>query len=130
LELVENAEINEIHKQIIENPIISFDTDHPFGFHSNYIAWRTTIWNFAVHRSLEIWNKLPVTKIENSLGSLSEFARKSLKGKLGAHNGKSFKKDENSIWTHLQFKQTSADKAFKSFSHKAIETCKKRARTK
>jgi hypothetical protein len=69
-------------------------------------------------------------KIENSLGLLSDDAKKSLKGKLGAGNKKYFEKDGNENWAFIKFKETKHEIIFRSYGEKAIEICRNRARKK
>lgn len=110
--------------------LVDFDVDHPNSNEKELLEWRDTIWNFAVYRSLEIWKKLPMDKIENSLGTLTKFGQNSLKGKLGSANNKFFKKANNGNWEYITFKQTSHQKEFSPFTNEAIEFCKKRARAR
>ncbi len=125
------VEDEEGHDMVVMKryPIIILDeAGQPLGIHG--IAWRETIWNSAVYRSLEIWKKLPKDKLENSLGKLTSFAKKSLNGKLGANNKNYLKKDGQNNWVFIAFKQTIHDKAFQPFSEKAIIECRKRAKAK
>lgn len=125
-----DTETGIVYDQTKEYPIIDFDLEHPFGNHKERIAWRTSIWNLAVYRSLEIWKLLPNSKIEKSLGVLTDYAKKSLKGKLGAGNKKNFEKVDNQYWQLKSFKVTKYENIFQPFSDKAIEICKQRARKK
>lgn len=123
-----DSETGFTYYEIMENPIINFDLDHPFGYHKEHIFWRTSIWNLAVYRSLEIWESLPGSKLEKSIGTLSDFAKKSLNGKLGVGNKKYFEKNENENWTFLKFKETKHESIFRPFSERTIEICRNRAR--
>lgn len=118
------------YSEISEYPVIDFVLDHPFGSFREFIAWRTSIWNLAVFRSLEIWKTLPLEKIERSLGELSADAKMSLKGKLGAGNMRYFEKDKNGNWVYNKFKETKYENIFKPFDENAIKLCKIRARAK
>jgi hypothetical protein len=118
------------YEELIEKPIINFETDHPFGFHKEHIVWRTSVWNLAINRNFEIWKTLSTTKLENSIGELTDYAKKSLKGKLGAGNKKYFEKDKSNKWTFIKFKETKYENVFKPFSDQAIGKCRERARGK
>lgn len=125
-----DSETGITYEEIVEIPIINFDLEQPFGYHQESITWRTSIWNLAVYRSLEIWKSLSNSKIEKSLGTLSDYAKKSLKGKLGAGNKKYFEKTDNKNWVFIKFKETKYENVFRPFSKEAIEICKRRARNK
>lgn len=129
-EQLKDSETGLIYNEIVEKPLIKFDLEHPFGNHNENIYWRTSIWNLAVYRSLEIWKSLPNIKIEKSIGTLSEFAQKSLKGKLGSGNKKYFQKEHNGNWAFIQFKENKYENIFKPFSDNAISICRSRARRK
>jgi hypothetical protein len=125
-----DSETGLTYNEISERPLINFELEYPFSNERENIFWRTSIWNLAVYRSLEIWKSLPNNKIEKSIGTLSDSAKKSLKGKLGAGNKHYFKKDENGNWTFIKFKETKYESVFKPFSESAINICKNRARGK
>lgn len=128
IESFRDEDTGQFYKEICDKPIIDFEMDLPFGYFSENIAWRTTIWDFAIHRSLEIWPKMSKLSLERSLGGLTPAANKSLSGKLGSGNRKHFKKSDNDIWEFLSFKTSKYHKTFKPFTEEAKQKCQTRAR--
>lgn len=113
---------------LVRSKLVSFDTDHPGSNAAEHLEWRKPIWDMAFMRSLEIWKKLPTPNLKASLGaSLSEFAIKSLNGKLGLNNGKVCKKTDDNAWIFLAFKPSGKYRLFRPLSPEAIACCKKRA---
>jgi len=76
---------------------------------------------------MEIWQKIPTDRIENSCGALTEQAKRSLNGKLGLANGKYFKKVEHD-WIFAQKKDEKSLRPFALLSINAVLKCKERAR--
>ena len=91
------------------------------------IFWRQNIWNLLIYRSMEIWKKIPNKKIENSIGTLTPQAKKSLSGKMGVANNKYFKKVDNN-WIYFSPKENKYFKPFEPLSDNAILKCKERAK--
>ena len=114
--------------EIERDSIVIFRTENPYNDENDSISWRNTLWKYAFIRSLEIWKKLSFNKLEASLGGLTEEARKSLSGKLGANNGSLCIKGDLNEWKYLKFKEYKKYNPINAFSESAIEICKQRAR--
>lgn len=92
------------------------------------IFWRQKTWDLAIYRSMEIWRKIPANKLENSIGELTNLAKRSLSGKMGTANGKYFKKDKNNNWNFIKPKEAKYEKVFLPLSEEAIMKCRERAK--
>lgn len=66
--------------------------------------------------------------MENSLGELTLFGKRSLSGKIGLANNKYFIKDDKKNWTYIKFRDWKNEKVFLPLSENAIAKCKERAR--
>lgn len=131
MEVVEDEDTFERHKVETETPVAIFTSYDAISPYHNHASWCNNIWDFALHRSLEIWNRLSAAEIARSIGELTDFSQRSLNGKLGSGNNRYFTrevKNGTTYWIHQEFKQRSIDKIFKPFSKSAIEYCRERAR--
>ena len=66
--------------------------------------------------------------MENSLGELTLFGKRSLSGKIGLANNKYLIKDESRNWVFMKFRDWKSEKVFFPFSESAILKCKERAK--
>ena len=128
-ETQQDEETGERFKVLVDSPLVD-DHFHPeVDSHRTFLEWRETIWSFVLNRSLEIWESLPASRIESSIGKFTIKGKKSISGKLGSGNNKWFQRQGNN-WVHLEAKDYKYAPAFRPLSQSALDACKTRARAR
>lgn len=119
-------DLEEYYTDIASEPVSNFKVNNLNN--DINIFWRQKMWDVAIYRSMEVWKKMPIHKIEDSLGKLTNLAKKSLAGKLGNANKRFFAKDESKNWIFIKWKEQNNEKAFLQFNENAVIACKIRAK--